>query len=172
MYVETTTEITEPLTVEQVKDHLRVTHNHEDQLLNRYAIAAREQCEAMTGRAFGERGLKTTFTFDGDTPNIELPYPPLTSVQTVEVNGEPATYEALEGDGAIVIIKSDLNRGDEVHIAWTAGDPVPKRATLAMLELVASWDVYRSSVTGERVRIVPHGVDRLLGTLRTWGDVA
>lgn len=100
--VRTVAPTVEPLTVAELKAHLRVTHAQEDDLLASYLSAAREACEAYTRRAFLNQTYR--YTLD-DFPSaytcgvrvaigerakrfpdrvIELPRPPLISLTADE----------------------------------------------------------------------------------------
>lgn len=87
----------EPVTLEEARNHLRVepdgspASHPDDTLIEALIQAAREWCETETNRAFVEQQfeLKRDTFPSGSTP-IELPLPPLRSVDNIE-------YE--DGDG-------------------------------------------------------------------------
>ena len=71
----------EPVTLKEIKAHLRVGSTHENDLLNDYAAAARDQVERWTGRALMPQTLRLTLQ-DFPTDDIVLPRSPVTSAST------------------------------------------------------------------------------------------
>lgn len=114
--IETAPPGAEPLTLEEVKLHLRLTHDHEDTLLTSLIMTARMICEADTGLALITRGYSlwldcwpTTARRDwwdgvregiaagtGDT--IFLPRPPLVAVSTVLLYAENDTSTVFSAE--------------------------------------------------------------------------
>lgn len=74
----------EPVTLAEAKLHARIDHDLEDGLLATFIAAARQHGEQLTGRQFVEAEYELSLDgFPcGDDP-IELPKPPLQSVQAV-----------------------------------------------------------------------------------------
>lgn len=73
----------EPLTLAEVKDHLRVEHSDEDSLIAIYIRAAREFAESFLGRALVTQTWKLTLD-EFPAAEIKIPLPPLQSVDTVK----------------------------------------------------------------------------------------
>jgi len=73
----------EPLTLEEVKLHLRVDASDEDNLINIYIRAAREFTEAFLGRALVTQTWKLTID-EFPIGEIKIPKPPLQSVSNVK----------------------------------------------------------------------------------------
>lgn len=89
--------ITEPVTLEMAKKHLRVTIDDDDTLIEALITTAREQCEHLTGRAIVRQTLVCkfdAFCYGG----MELPRPPLVSVTTVEYIDPDGQIQALASD--------------------------------------------------------------------------
>jgi uncharacterized phiE125 gp8 family phage protein len=79
--------ITEPVTLQQAKDWLRVTHDDEDSIILSLIIAARQYCEGLVGLSFVQRTV--TAYLKNELGNIRLPYGPvwnITNVYDVEGN--------------------------------------------------------------------------------------
>lgn len=95
----------EPVSVELLKQHLRLDGSDEDELLEEYVRAAREQVEATTWRAL----ISQTWDvyFNGFASRLYLPKPPLSSVTSVkytDADGDTQTvgtsvWETGEDDG-------------------------------------------------------------------------
>ena len=84
----------EPLSVADAKDHLKVTISTDDTLIGDYITAARQYAEGVTRRAFVEQTWDYTldrFPLDG----IKLPIQPVSSVsyvQYVDTAGSTQTF--------------------------------------------------------------------------------
>jgi len=118
--VRTVAPTVEPLTVAELKAHLRVTSASEDGIIGDYLTAAREACEAYTRRAFLEQTYR--FTLDdfpsaytcgvraavGDRAKrfpdrvIELPRPNLISVTSVTYYDEDDALQTLSSNSYTV----------------------------------------------------------------------
>lgn len=73
----------EPVTVEQVKAHLRITTNDDDLLLENFIISARSAAENYMKRQIMPVQWRVILdTFPGTTGAIELPRPPLSTAST------------------------------------------------------------------------------------------
>ena len=84
----------EPVEVSELKEHLRVTHDEEDKLIEDIGKAAREQVEMFTRRQL----MKATYdytveTFPAGDDWLEIPKPPLQSLTAtyIDVNGTSQT---------------------------------------------------------------------------------
>src|SRR5690606_10645323 len=97
----------EPVSLEQVKAHLRVDLDEEDDLLvSAYIPAARQACEAYLSRALLTQTWRQTFSCWGRY--LELEYPPhqsITSIQYVDGAGATQTLAGSE-------YQSDLSSDD------------------------------------------------------------
>jgi uncharacterized phiE125 gp8 family phage protein len=91
----------EPLTLDEAKDHLRVTFDREDALISRLIVGAREAFERETGRQLLTatwRGFLDCFP-QFDAQPIELAKPPLATVNAVtylDTSGVPQAWPAAE----------------------------------------------------------------------------
>ena len=77
----------EPVTLEELKSFLRITHNHEDGVLSGYIKAARMFCENYTGKSFINRELMARFEKIESTSSVFLPRGPIASVEEVKIYG-------------------------------------------------------------------------------------
>jgi len=73
----------EPVTLEEVKEHLRVAGDDEDALISGYLAAARAWAELYTGRAFVTQTWQAHFAGWPGDGCFELPMPPLQSMTWV-----------------------------------------------------------------------------------------
>ena len=173
----------EPLTVEEVKDFLRVTDDSEDSLIASLITVARESLETQTSQVFAE----STFTasFGRFHQILELTRGPIASVQAVRYRDEhdaehtlPAGEWKLErhgtGIGKIYLTQefSGPSLSDDrllpVTVEFRAGygaDPgdLPETLRHAVRYLVSHYFDQRSMI-GVNVNLtaMPHVVDRLI----------
>ncbi len=98
-YIQTSEVQTEPLTLEQARDHLRVTpygsplEHPDDTYISALITSAREFCEEYTRRALVTKTVEAVFDSWSDN-KLVLPFAPLqsvTSVQYVDVDGVTQT---------------------------------------------------------------------------------
>ncbi len=86
----------EPVTLEEMKEHLRVGGDAEDALISGYLAAARAWAELYTGRAFVTQSWQAHFAGWPADGCFELPMPPLQSVTWVSYTTEAAVLETLD----------------------------------------------------------------------------
>jgi uncharacterized phiE125 gp8 family phage protein len=175
----------EPITLEEAKAHCNIESDfvEDDDLIEGYIAAARESCEAKTGRQLvpATYALRLSGFPCGDT--IELPKPPLVSVSGI-------TY--VDGDGEVQTLSTDVYEHDPyttpgrvvlkygenwpttrsqrnaVTITFVAGyepgdgdvSTVPKLLKQGMLMRIAHWNENREeTIAGTIIASVPSGAD-------------
>lgn len=178
----------EPVTLAQVKLHLRVDDSVEDALLTGLIRAAREHVETVTQRALMTQtwDLKLD-AFPCDGAAIEIPKPPtqsVTSITYVDTAGVTQTWSSalyttdLPSDpqgqpGRIVpayqqVYPQTRDVPNAVTVRFVAGYTaiglVPDSIKAAMKILIGTWfDPGRASVAlGVTATPIPHTVDALL----------
>lgn len=166
----------EPLTIAEVKDHLRIEDDviADDAYLAALIKAARSWAEGYTGRAFITQTWETRFdTFGWE---MELPHPPLRSVSSVkylDANGTEQTVATTVYDvdttsvrGRIWLAYSQSWPTPRViqhavritHVAGYGanGSDVPEDVRLGMLLLIGAWYENREPVVvGASVAALP-----------------
>ncbi len=197
----------EPVTLAEAKSHLRVTIADDDARISRHVSAARQMVETRLGRVLITQGWDVFLDAFPSHPGlfdrrfrafgfghplfmplagmgeIEVPLPPLTSVERVRyVDGsgvvqtlDPSRYRVAFGDPGRIVPAlgqswpSTASVPDAVEVRFVAGyanaDAVPACAKEAVLAIVqrlydgASGDVW------------PSEVDRILTPIRFSGGV-
>ena len=95
-----TAPVAEPLTLAEVKAHLRVDHNDEDDLILIYMLAAREWMEGPSGylgRALAEQTWELTIDgFPSDNSEIKIPLPPLRNIESVKYDDSAGVEQTLD----------------------------------------------------------------------------
>ena len=100
----------EPISVDDVKDQLRIDTADEDDYLADLIFAARDYAEGYTGRALASQTLELVLDDFPSGTSIFLPRPPLQSVVSV-------IYKTIDGletsltEGADFIVDDDLSPG-------------------------------------------------------------
>lgn len=173
-----------PVTLEEAKGHLNLFDNAWDAIVRSKIASATEYCQ---GRISGNRTLMPT-VYDGILPGwdgaqIELPLPPLASVDSVkyfdadnaEQTLDSANYSVITPTGDPGFIEMILGetfpptytRPDAVTFRFTAGYAtaalVPATMREAVLQMTAHLFANRTSeITGTIVAGFANGIDRLL----------
>ncbi len=173
----------EPVTLYEVKSHLRVPHDldEEDTLIVSQMQAAREYCEKYQGTAFMEQSFLLVFDSIPSSP-IELPRPPLNSVQRIQFRDKDGDLEEWDNTnyfvdvdfvpGRVIFLESpptDIFTASVCHIDYTAGyatpEDVPEAYKAAIKLLVGHlYDNREAVIVGARIpREMLMAVEALLG---------
>lgn len=180
----------EPVATSDLAAHLRIDSTGEYTLLTGLITAARELAEPRARRALVQQRYQLVlddFPAGGDA--LELPRPPLVSVDAVEyVDGDgtvttwdSTNYQAdtLREPGRVMPTagQSWPSVGDHqlnaARIHFTAGptpDEVPQRIKQAIQMLAGHWYEYREDTAEVAPRSVPFAFDVLVGSAHT-GDL-
>lgn len=172
--------IEEPISLAEAQAHLRVDSDDDADLITALIVAAREYCEEAQGRAY------VTRTYEYVVPvasSIELPMPPLVSVESVvsrldqdndyaEEEIDADDYE-VDSDRTCALVTLDDYPADteKIIITFTAGygsaADVPQRIKQTILMLMGHW--YEHPET-QNVADIPPAVKALLQMDRVqWG---
>lgn len=101
----------EPVSVEEVKNHLRIDSENEDVQLIEFITAAREYGEDYTRRAFATQTIEMMMDEFPYTDYIELPAPPLQSVTSVKYKDSAGVETTMTvNNDYIVDTDSDIGR--------------------------------------------------------------
>lgn len=114
----------EPVTVDEIKAYLRVETADEDALITRLAAAARRTAEAMTGRAFITQSWRLTFDRWPPSRTMELPLPPLRTVDAVRLIDDADTETVWPAVNYVVDATTEPGR---LRLRDGAAPPVPGR---------------------------------------------
>lgn len=154
----------EPVTLLDVKEHLRVTHDDQDILIDSYISAAREAIELHTGRALAAGTYRWVSEQDIGPINY-LPFWPVASVTAVEYEDagvrQALTDYTFDGDRSAVALSVPYGRALTVTFTTVAG-PLPAALRAAIYLMVS--DLYEqggSVIVGVSVANNPT-VDRLI----------
>jgi uncharacterized phiE125 gp8 family phage protein len=154
----------EPVSVETLKEHLRIDLTTEDALLETYLSAAREQGEELSRRAFITQTLEMTVD---EWPHhnfvLALLRPPLQSVTSVtytDIYDVSRTFTDYRVDTASepgrIIFNSlpgePLRESGAITVRYVAGygdteSDVPGRIKQTLMQLVGHWYEHRESLS-------------------------
>ncbi len=89
----------EPISLQEAKDFLRITHDEEDAVIQLLISSARTQAEARTGRALTASTWE--WVVSGIVGKQDLPITPCTACTSIVVGGETvdtSLYKFIQGD--------------------------------------------------------------------------
>lgn len=175
----------EPLSLEEVKAHIRVTHDHEDTLITEIINAARHHTEFASGEKFITQAWRQYESCLPQDRTISLRLRPVQSIQTVTVfdrAGQPMVLADIDysllrtSEGQCVVfadhvaLESAAN-GVELDLIVGMGDlgiDVPPVLKRAILLLVAHWYEFRGAISpSDQPVSMPSGYDALLAPYRS-----
>lgn len=180
--------VVKPVSLDEAKLHARVEVDEDDSLIDGLISAATQHVEWYTERALEEQQWQLTLDSFPSCRTIDLPRPPLVSVEEIayldadgdEVAWDPANYRVIAAQGPFapkgqIILRdgkswpSVINEPASVFIRYTAGyssyeDGVPEELKTAIKVEVAELYENRENtvLTGAVLQEVPYGVKALL----------
>ena len=182
-----TTATGDPVSLADVKEHLNVTSNDDDNLLAGYIKAATNMLEARARRCFMHqtRQLKMRTFADSRYVQGRRIYPPrsplssVSSITYVDTAGTTQTlsstrYISSTGDKPGFISESYNNtwpdtrvHDNDVTVTYVTGhssavSSVPQHVKLALKQVVAHWYRNREAATDGTMKELPIGIDALL----------
>lgn len=177
----------EPVSLAEMKLHLRVDHSDEDALIASLITAAREQCELEARRTFCTATLEQRldrWPAMGGCSLLRGPVQNITSIGYTDDEGNAGTMDAAdyvlytETDPAMLVLAPgaswpvvDLMPGYSIAVRYVAGygagSAVPARYKHAIKLMVSHWYENREPVVvGTIVTQMPMAVRALLDTDR------
>lgn len=174
----------EPVTLVEVKTHLRLAHDSEDELLASLVRAARDDVERATGIAMIEqrwRLVRDGWPCDGRVPLMRHPVREILSVTLFGSEGEASVMDPSDYllDNISRPARLRFERRPEPFRAMNgmeidfvagfgeAGTDVPDLLKRAMLMLVGHWHEFRAAFGGDRQQAsYPAGYERLIASYR------
>lgn len=93
----------EPVTLSEIKDHLRIDHSDHDTMLENLIQASREWVEQITGRAIVEQTRAVLYQYWPAEGVFQLPYPPIQSVDSLKYTDTDGTENTFSSDNYSVV---------------------------------------------------------------------
>lgn len=171
---------TEPLTLSEVKEHLRVDHNYEDTLITATLAAARQHTEYCSGQKLISqtwRQYDICFPVDGHLPLRLAPVQTILAVTGFDRDGNPHSIDLqniginrahnpvrmeLAGDIDPSLMENGLET--DLLVGWgDLGVDVPDGLKRAILLLTAHWYEFRGAVSPQDQPVsIPAGFEALV----------
>lgn len=151
--------VTEPVSLEQAKDFLRIDFPDDDAVISRLITASRQRCEKYLGLCLVETEVKALYRNGGTM--VELAYGPIeTDTDGLPIiSGDDGQITGVKGFGNQIWIETDAC---ELSLSYTSKfDPVPDWAIDAILNDVAYFYEHRGDETIDRSKIAAQTMDIL-----------
>lgn len=177
----------EPVSLAEVKEHLRVDGPDEEPLIVALIATARMTIEHLAGLALITQRWAVLFDAWPDARAVELPVAPVASVDALRVYDEagaasliePAAYFADLASRPVRLVRRSAEAwpapgrvANGIEVELTAGfgaspNDVPETLRWAVLMLVGHWFENRAAVEADnQLRHVPLAVQAVLGPYR------
>ena len=176
--------ITKPVTLVQIKRHLRLDHDQDDDYLNELTDAATSHVEAAIGQFLVARILRQYIDTIPASRSVSLEAWPVKSIQEVrgyDFDGNPNIISSenyrLDNhiDPPALILNTKINfnafcNGLEVDMEVGYGETgvdIPSNILRAILVLIAHWYEFRGTLpAGDETGLIPSGLDALLAPVK------
>ena len=174
----------EPVSVAEIKAHLRIVDDAEDALLALYITAAREHAEGQMGRALAGQTRETSTDAFPKSGALRLGFAPVVSISSVKYLDEAGAEQTLAPSAYIVDTRSEpgsiaLAVGQSwpataalpssVRVQYICGIAAPQILKQAVLFIAAHWYEQRLPVNvGSIVNPIPHTLDAILWANRVF----
>lgn len=158
-------EISEPVTLAEVKDFCKIDINTDDDILIELISTAREMCEDYTNISFVDHTI--TAIVNNCNGGITLPYGPVKEIiQVKNSDGDILTlYDQYEisGNSFVRLLTPKL---DNIEITYTTGySALPKKMKLALLNTI--YYLYDN-----RAQSIDHIYDKNVPTIGNLGPIS
>lgn len=172
----------EPLTLTEVKGHLRITDSDGDSPIRQFMAAIRRRTETFLRKSL----MTTTWQYKADSFEQEmmLPMEPIASITSVQYVDTDGVTQTLDSSGYQFDRKgrikpsydndwpSTREQYDAVTITYVAGwddrEDVPQDIKLAMKLWIGACDLNRENIAFTQIRTIPDSAKDLLSPYRNW----
>lgn len=120
----------EPVTLSEVKDHLRIDHTGHDTQLENLIQASREWIEAICGRSLVEQTRAVLYKGWPANNEFSLPFPPVQSVSSIKYTDTDGTTSTMSSDDYSTVL-DDTDAPGKVVLGYSKSWPT---ATLHHIE--------------------------------------
>ncbi len=169
---------TEPVSLSEMKSWLKLEIDDDDAIVAALITAARQHCEHELNKSFVAQTLIATY--DCFETVLNLPFPPVASVEEVLYYDEDGVEETLDSDDYWVSLgvpariesktsfPSTISRPDAVSVEYITAASTNENIKTAIKMLAAHWYTHRSAAEDRTVSEVPLAVKTILQNERNW----
>lgn len=175
-----TAPVSEPVSLSELKIHIRVTHSNEDAYIQSLQVMARQACEDFLRKLIGVQSWQLRGSFPDNNADINISIKPVTAVSSFSYINELGNSQALAlatdyrlivDDIGQAIIRSKLSAWpvtsesatEPVTIQLTAGsNNIREPIKHAIKLLTGHYYENREAITPGALMELPLGVKRLL----------
>ena len=174
----------EPVTLADIKNYLKIDHNHEDTLISSMITAARVQLETRLCRAFIRQKWSLYLDMLPYDNIIKLPVNPILSIDNMAMIDLADSYNVIAAENYVYDIKSDpsfikyIGAKPEINSEFSAlriqfwagygvsGADVPAPICQAILHLVAFWYENRGPIASGEINQIPHMILEMIAPFK------
>lgn len=144
-----------PVTLDEVKRHLNVTHDDDDQVLTALYKQVTKSVESYCGIAIGTQTKQMIYDYDYGNYPISIPYGPVISLTSVQLWDSANVYTTLvtinDYDYEVGSIRfyNSSGRTKIIYMAGYTAANIPADLKLGILNEIAFRYVNRGDQTGE-----------------------
>ena len=157
----------EIITTSNVKDYVRIDTTADDNIIARMIVQARIWCENYISKDIVAK-TRSYYIPQTNSGIFDLPFAPVTSIQSITIDGTTASYEILGLDNET--IELDSGSASKVKIDYTTAGLSDDLLKQAMLQLVSTYYDNRSdfvSDTKGNIDQVPSATRNILDSYKT-----
>lgn len=176
--------ISKPVTLVQIKRHLRLDHDQDDEYLDELTEAATTHVEATTGQFLISRVVRQYIETIPASRSVQMEACPVRSIQELrgydlDGNSNIILSENYRLDNRIepsaLILNTNINfnafcNGIEIDMEVGHGETgidIPSNITRAILVLIAHWYEFRGTLpAGDETGLIPDGLEALLAPMK------
>lgn len=155
------------VTVQEAKDFARIDDSFDDSIVDMLIKAAQRAFEEFTATVLYETTITVQYSFDrsGDV-EFRLPYGPVDSITSVQVDGEDIDY--TQKGRWIEITGHDEETVDIEYVAkrYDTNDTVDSKITLGLQKWIATNYDDRQNTVMETINEMPNGSKQLWASYR------
>lgn len=167
------------ITLDELKQHLNITHNDEDDRLTNILVAAFDYVERNVsgGRTIVETQYQLLLDWWGNSCRKYLPLPPFASMEDdgITYYDDNNDLQTLDTNDYVVVapsfgpafielydvFPSTFNRPDAISITWTAGGNMTPTLRAAVLLVAGALNERREATSEQAIKEIELGVESL-----------
>ena len=153
----------EIVTVQEVKDYVRIDTSADDTIIGLMITQARIWCENYISRDIVAKNR--TYYLHTTNGMFDLPFAPVASISTVTIEGLESDYTVLGLDNET--IELDGGAAENVKVTYVTTGLSDGLLKQAILQLVSTYYDNRSDFTSESVNEIPTNVKSILSSYKT-----